>query len=179
MLLAAFGSRRPTADADALALGLSNDEATVVDRVGQIARQPMPDDGVEFHTETVTSRIIRRSGARGGAAITAETAFRLAALGDREIDDATIQRATEESAAFLNQAPPTPGWMNMEEVEELRQSLLTFFKPVHEYEFFPTIPGSVPAAPKRLLSALPIPQDGISASSLGPGRPAVTDQSKF
>jgi len=59
MLLAAFDARRPTADVDALARAIANDEATVVARVVEIADQPAADDGVEFRTETVTSRIIR------------------------------------------------------------------------------------------------------------------------
>jgi hypothetical protein len=60
MLLAAFGARRPTADADALARNLSNDEATVVARVVDIANQALAqDDGVSFLTDSVTSRVIR------------------------------------------------------------------------------------------------------------------------
>lgn len=59
MLLAVFGARRPTADADALARRMVNDEATVVAHVVEIARQPVADDGVEFRTETVASRTIR------------------------------------------------------------------------------------------------------------------------
>jgi hypothetical protein len=53
MLLAAFDARRPTADADALARGFANDEATVVNRVVDIANQSLlDDDGVEFPTDT-------------------------------------------------------------------------------------------------------------------------------
>lgn len=59
MLLAAFGARRPTADADALARGFANDEATVVERVVAIATQRVPDDGVQYQTKTLTSRVIR------------------------------------------------------------------------------------------------------------------------
>jgi len=58
MLLAAFDARRATADADALARDMANDEATVIARVVEIARLP-DDDGVEFLTETVTARTIR------------------------------------------------------------------------------------------------------------------------
>jgi hypothetical protein len=93
-----------------------------------------------LHSTTYSGRILR-AGPSGGAAITAETAFRLAALGDRDIDDAIIRRALEESAAFLRQTPPATGSINMREVEELRQSLLAFFQPASGYEFFPTIPG--------------------------------------
>jgi hypothetical protein len=93
-----------------------------------------------LHSTTYTGQILR-AGARGGAAITAETAFRLAAFGDHELDEAMIQRAIEESAAFLRQTPPPTGWINMREVEELRQNLLAFFEPADDYDFFPIIPG--------------------------------------
>jgi hypothetical protein len=59
MLLAAFDARRPTADADTLARNFSNDQATVVARVVEIANQRVSEDGVDFRTETVTSRMIR------------------------------------------------------------------------------------------------------------------------
>lgn len=59
MLLAAFDARRRTVDADVLARNFANDEATVVRRVVEIANQRMPDDGVAFQTETITSRVIR------------------------------------------------------------------------------------------------------------------------
>lgn len=59
-LLAAFDARRPTIDLDSLARGMANDEATVVARVVEIAGLPdVDEDGVEFRTDTVTSRIIR------------------------------------------------------------------------------------------------------------------------
>lgn len=59
-LLAAFDARRPTIDLDSLARQMANDEATVVARVVEIANLPVADDdGVEFRTDTVTSRIIR------------------------------------------------------------------------------------------------------------------------
>jgi hypothetical protein len=60
MLLAAFDARRATADADALARNFPNDEASVVARVVNIANQPLGEaDGVEFRTDTITSRVIR------------------------------------------------------------------------------------------------------------------------
>lgn len=59
ILLAAFDARRPTADVDALARNFANDEATVVARIVAIAEQSIPDDGVEYPTHTVTSRVIR------------------------------------------------------------------------------------------------------------------------
>lgn len=59
MLLAAFDARRPTADADALARHMANDEATVLARVVEIAQLHDAEDGVEFRTETTTARTIR------------------------------------------------------------------------------------------------------------------------
>lgn len=59
MLLAAFDARRPTADADALARHMANDEATVLARVVEIAQLQDAEDGVEFRTETTTARTIR------------------------------------------------------------------------------------------------------------------------
>jgi hypothetical protein len=56
MLLAAYDARRPTADLDALARWIANDEVvTVVSEVAQISL----DDGVEYQTKTLTSRVIR------------------------------------------------------------------------------------------------------------------------
>jgi Nucleotidyl transferase AbiEii toxin, Type IV TA system len=60
MLLAAYDARRPTADLDALAQAVSNDQSAVVELVIQIAHQaPAYDDGVEYRAGTVSSRIIR------------------------------------------------------------------------------------------------------------------------
>lgn len=59
ILLAVFDARRPTADVDALARNFANDEATVVARIVAIAEQSISDDGVEYRTHTVTSRVIR------------------------------------------------------------------------------------------------------------------------
>lgn len=59
MLLAAFGNRRPTVDADALARNLAADQAAVAQRVVEIAALADPDDGVEFLTDTVATAVIR------------------------------------------------------------------------------------------------------------------------
>jgi hypothetical protein len=75
MLLAAFDARRPTADADTLARNLSNDEATVMARVIEIANQPAPEDGVDFRDETVTSRVIRDADLYAGVRITMDCAI--------------------------------------------------------------------------------------------------------
>lgn len=59
MLLASFGNRRPTVDADALARNMPSDEKTVASRVAEIAARPSADDGVTFLTHTVTTRTMR------------------------------------------------------------------------------------------------------------------------
>ncbi|TCO44163.1 nucleotidyltransferase AbiEii toxin of type IV toxin-antitoxin system [Kribbella antiqua] len=59
MLLAAYGRRRPTADADALAQNMPGDERTVAARVAEIASLPDPDGGVEYLLGTVTTSVIR------------------------------------------------------------------------------------------------------------------------
>lgn len=69
ILLAAFDSRRPTSDVDALARGFAKDQATVVSRVVDVAAHPIPDDGVKFQTHTVTSRVIRNEDLYSGVRI--------------------------------------------------------------------------------------------------------------
>jgi hypothetical protein len=66
MLLAAYGQRRPTADADTLARFIDNDAATLAIRVADIAALPDQEDGVEFLPETMTSRVIRNNAAYSG-----------------------------------------------------------------------------------------------------------------
>jgi hypothetical protein len=79
MLLAAFGARRPTADADTLARGLANDEETIVARVVEVARGPA-DDGVEFLTETAATRLIRDEALYAGVRVTMDARIATAAV---------------------------------------------------------------------------------------------------
>ena len=58
VLLAALGNRRPTQDADLLALGISNDHATVIRYVNEIASIDLRDGGT-FDPETTIARTIR------------------------------------------------------------------------------------------------------------------------
>lgn len=58
MLLAAFGNRRPTVDADALARNMASDLESVIARVAEVASIP-GDDGVEFLADTATASVIR------------------------------------------------------------------------------------------------------------------------
>lgn len=61
MLLAAFGNRRPTQDADALARNMPADQQSVAARVAEIAGADSPtfDDGVVFLPETIKTSISR------------------------------------------------------------------------------------------------------------------------
>lgn len=69
MLLAAFGSRRPTIDADVLARNMSADQQAVAARVAEIAALPDPDGGVEFLTDTLTTATIRDDALYGGVRV--------------------------------------------------------------------------------------------------------------
>lgn len=70
MLLASFGTRRPTVDADALARNMASDEETVARRVAEIAAIEDSDDGVEFLPETVTTAVIRDDALYSGVLVT-------------------------------------------------------------------------------------------------------------
>lgn len=70
MLLAAFGSRRPTVDADALARNMASDQETVARRVVEIAAINDLDDGVEFLPDTVTTAVIRNDALYSGVRVT-------------------------------------------------------------------------------------------------------------
>ncbi|SJN41795.1 hypothetical protein FM104_11640 [Microbacterium esteraromaticum] len=70
MLLASFGTRRPTVDADALARNMASDEVTVAQRVAEIASLEDPDDGVEFLPSTVTTAVIRDDALYSGIRVT-------------------------------------------------------------------------------------------------------------
>jgi hypothetical protein len=58
MLLAAFGGRRPTVDADALARNMSADQDAVTRLVAEIASIEL-DDGVDYLADTARSSMIR------------------------------------------------------------------------------------------------------------------------
>ena len=70
MLLASFGTRRPTVDADALARNMASDEETVARRVADIAAIEDPDDGVEFLPDTATTAVIRDDALYSGVRVT-------------------------------------------------------------------------------------------------------------
>jgi hypothetical protein len=70
MLLAAFGSRRPTVDADALARNMNADQETVKQRVIEIAAMDDVDGGVEYLTSTTTTSAIRDDALYAGVRVT-------------------------------------------------------------------------------------------------------------
>lgn len=70
MLLASFGTRRPTVDADALARNMASDDETVAHRVAEIAAIADPGDGVEFLPETITTAVIRDDALYSGVRVT-------------------------------------------------------------------------------------------------------------
>lgn len=70
VLLASFGTRRPTVDADALARNMASDQETVARRVAEIAARGDPGDGVEFLPETTTTAVIRDDALYSGVRVT-------------------------------------------------------------------------------------------------------------
>jgi len=80
MLLAAFGRRRPTADADALARNLSAHQSAVAARVAEIAAPPDSSDGVEFLAGTVSSSVIRDDALYAGVRVTMDARIATAAV---------------------------------------------------------------------------------------------------
>jgi hypothetical protein len=79
MLLAAYDARRPTADLDALARSMANDQDIIVELVKQIAHLDL-DDGVAYRTESTTSRIIRDQAIYSGIRIAMDCAVATAAV---------------------------------------------------------------------------------------------------
>jgi hypothetical protein len=79
MLLAAYDARRPTADLDALARSIADDQDTVLSLVSEVAALPL-DDGVEFRTDTATSRIIREQALYAGVRIAMDTTISTATV---------------------------------------------------------------------------------------------------
>jgi len=74
MLLAAYDARRPTADLDALARAVASDQDTIVALVSEISQLQL-DDGVEYHCQTATARIIRDQAIYSGVRITMDCAI--------------------------------------------------------------------------------------------------------
>ena len=73
MLLAAIDTRRPTVDADALALGIPGDQITIAAIVNEIAAMPDPDgddkDGITSAAEPLATYVIREEGMYAGVRV--------------------------------------------------------------------------------------------------------------
>lgn len=79
MLLAAYDARRPTADLDALARSIADDQNTVVSLIKEVADLPL-EDGVKFRSGTATSRIIREQAIYSGVRIAMDASISTAAV---------------------------------------------------------------------------------------------------
>lgn len=79
MLLAAYDARRPTADLDALARSIANDQETIVSIVSEIARLPL-NDGVQYRTATATPRIIRDQAIYAGVRVSMDSSIATATV---------------------------------------------------------------------------------------------------
>ncbi|BAU31796.1 nucleotidyl transferase AbiEii/AbiGii toxin family protein [Microcella alkaliphila] len=110
MLLASFGTRRPTVDADALARNMASDQETVARRVAEIAAIEDPDDGVEFLPDTVTTAVIRDDALYSGVRVTMTAQLATAQVKLRlDInfgDPVTPAPRTVELPSLLPDAPP-------------------------------------------------------------------------
>lgn len=80
VLLAAFGQRRPTVDADALAIGLANDAEAVAALVAEIAAIEDPEGGVEYLVGSVSARVIRDHELYHGVRVTMDARIATAAV---------------------------------------------------------------------------------------------------
>jgi hypothetical protein len=73
VLLAAFGSRRPTKDVDLAGIDVANDTATVLELVRAVlVVRPSVEDGIEFVAETATAEIIREEDDYSGVRVHVE-----------------------------------------------------------------------------------------------------------
>jgi hypothetical protein len=119
MLLAAYNARRPTADLDALARSTAKDEDAILSLVCDVARLRLA-DGVEYQTETATSRTIREQAVYAGVRIAM---------------DSTIATATARfrlDVNFGDPITPAPEWVTiptlrpgMEPIEVLGYPVVT------------------------------------------------------
>ncbi|MGV0806699.1 nucleotidyl transferase AbiEii/AbiGii toxin family protein [Mycolicibacterium setense] len=73
VLLAAFGSRRPTRDIDLAGQDLGNSEAEIVALIKSVLEVRLPeDDGIEFNADTVRSEIIREDDEYSGVRVSTD-----------------------------------------------------------------------------------------------------------
>jgi hypothetical protein len=73
VLLAAFGSRRPTRDIDLAGQDLGNSEAEIVALIKSVVEVRLPeDDGIEFNADALRSEIIREDDEYSGVRVSAD-----------------------------------------------------------------------------------------------------------
>jgi hypothetical protein len=81
VLLAAFGSRRPTKDVDLAGRDLANDTTTVLELVRSVLSiEPLVEDGIEFSAGTATAEVIREEDEYSGVSVHGETRLASAKL---------------------------------------------------------------------------------------------------
>lgn len=73
VLLAAFGSRRPTRDIDLAGQNLGNSETEILALIRSVLEMhPSEDDGIEFHVDALRSEIIREDDEYSGVRVSAD-----------------------------------------------------------------------------------------------------------
>jgi hypothetical protein len=105
MLLAAYQARRPTADLDALARSVADDQESIVALVSEIAEVRL-DDRVVFRTGTATSRIIREQAVYSRVRIAMDAAISTAAVKFRM------------DVNFGDPVTPAPDWVTLPSLRE-------------------------------------------------------------
>lgn len=81
VLLAAFGSRRPTKDVDLSGRDLANDTTAVLELVRSVLTvAPPAKDGIEFSADTATAEVIREEDDYAGVRVHVETRLASARL---------------------------------------------------------------------------------------------------
>jgi hypothetical protein len=81
VLLAAFGSRRPTKDVDLAGRDPANDTTTVLDLVRSVLTiEPSVKDGIDFSADTATAEVIREDDDYSGVRVHVETRLASARL---------------------------------------------------------------------------------------------------
>jgi hypothetical protein len=112
MLMAAFGARRSTTDADLLATRLDRDQQGVLEVITAIAAsEPPEDDGIEFAVGTAAIRTIREGETYAGSRVTM---------------DARVATATLKLSLDVNFGDPVTPGPELIDYPVLRESLRPF-----------------------------------------------------
>lgn len=126
VLLAAFGSRRPTKDVDLTGLDVANDTGTVLNLVlAVLAAEQAEDDGIEFEVGTATAEVIREEDDYSGVRVHVEAHLASAKLPfhvDVNVGDPIWPEPTTVAVPRLRGGEPIklPGYpMHMVHVEKI------------------------------------------------------------